>query len=150
MRTLSHAALSLYVKTNNVMSEHAKGKREYFVSRTLIPLDHDIEWYCNRLLPNYRRWRWERNTRAYGDKSTCCDTFLNNIIPYFVEVLVQDGIYFVKDFPKHPMSLLLKVSIYSVFLLLSNHFSPCYLYCRARYLDTNAGLRARESGWKRG
>jgi hypothetical protein len=29
-------------------------------------------------------------------------------------VLVQDGIYLIKDFPEHPVSRLLKVSIYLV------------------------------------
>jgi hypothetical protein len=30
-------------------------------------------------------------------------------LPYFVEVLVQDGAYFVKDVPDHPILQLLKV-----------------------------------------
>jgi hypothetical protein len=108
------------------MAGHQKGDKKYFVPRTLVPLDLEIDDYCVLLLPKLRRWRAQA-TGPRGDKSTCCDTFLNNLIPYFVEVVVQDGIYFVSDFPDHPMSHLLKVSIYYGFLLLSNNFSPCYL-----------------------
>jgi hypothetical protein len=103
------------------MAGHKKGDKKYFVPRTLIPLTSTvIDSYCHRLLPNLRRWRAEARS-VHGDKSTCCDTFLNHLIPYFVEVLVQDGIYFIKDFPNHSVSHLLKVSIYLVILLLSNY-----------------------------
>jgi hypothetical protein len=121
-RILSHTAL----KTCNVMAGGQKGDKKYFVPRTLIPLDLTIDTYCELLLPNLRRWRFEASRTAAGDKSTCCSTFLHDLLPWFVEVLVQDGIYLVKQFPKHPMSQLLKVSIYYGFLLLSNNFSPCY------------------------
>ena len=104
------------------MAGFRKGEKSYFVPRTLIPLGpRGIDSYCDLLLPNLKRWRREANGR-FGDKSTCCDTFLNHLIPYFVEVLVQDGIYLINDFPDHPMSKLLKVSIHYVFLFLSNLF----------------------------
>jgi hypothetical protein len=103
------------------MAGHKKGEKSYFVPRTLIPLGpRTIDSYCDLLLPNLKRWRRQANGRN-GDKSTCCDTFLNHLIPYFVEVLVQDGIYLIKDFPNHPVSHMLKVSIYYGFLLLSNY-----------------------------
>ena len=105
MRTLSDTA----AKTCNVMSGAEKGEKTYFVPRALLPLAYSVEWYCRKLLPDLAKWRREAKSPR-GDKSTCCDKFLNEILPYFVEVLVQDGIYFVKDFPEHPMSRMLRVS----------------------------------------
>ncbi len=90
------------------MSGHRKGEDSYYVPRASMPLLHSMAWYCNKLLPNLRTWRQHANSRG-GDKSVCCDKFLNHILPYFIEVLVQDGVYFVRDFPNHPMSQLLKV-----------------------------------------
>lgn len=91
------------------MSGHRKADDSYYVPRTTMPLQHNISWYCRRLLPNLATWRQEANGRG-GDKSNCCDKFLNHVLPYFVEVLVQDGAYFTREFPNHPTSQLLKVS----------------------------------------
>jgi hypothetical protein len=63
---------------------------------------------CKKLLLNLRSWRQQANSHG-GDKSVCCNKFLNHILPYFIQVLVQDGVYFIRDFPNHPMSALLKV-----------------------------------------
>jgi hypothetical protein len=93
------------------MAGHRKWDRAYFVPRTLIPLDHTVEWYAGKLLPKLATWR-QQSTSREGDKSTCCENFLHHILPYFVEVLVQDGVFFIKDFPNHPVSLYLKVSFF--------------------------------------
>ena len=92
------------------MSGHRKGEDSYFVPCTLLPLQHSTVWYCRKLLPNLQLWRQQAKSRL-GDKSVCCDKFLNHVLPYFIEVLIQDGIYFVKDFLNHPVSQLLKVSL---------------------------------------
>jgi hypothetical protein len=91
------------------MSRHRKGDKTYFVPHAQLPLQYNVGWYCAKLLPNLqecRRWASSRE----GDKSTCCSKFLNEILPFFVVVLVQDGIYLIRDFPNHPVSQLLKVS----------------------------------------
>ena len=95
------------------MSGHRKGEETYFVARTQVPLQHSVEWYCGRLLPKLQEWRQQALSRE-GDKSTCCQKFLNEILPYLIEVLVQDGIYLIRDFPNHPMSHMLMVSFYYV------------------------------------
>jgi hypothetical protein len=51
-----------------------------------------------------------RSDLVEGTNQPYATFFLNYLLPYFVEVLVQDGVYFVKDFPDHPMSQYLKVS----------------------------------------
>ena len=55
------------------------------------------------LLPKYDEWKAQAASRN-GDKTVCCDKFLNHVIPYLVEVLVQDSIYFTQEFPLHPMN----------------------------------------------
>jgi len=101
------------------MAGHRIGKKTYFVPRTLLPLAHSVEWYCRKLLPDLDRWR-RQSRSAQGDKSDCCKIFLNEILPYFVEVIAQDGIYLVDEFPNHPMSNMLKVSFYYGVHCLSN------------------------------
>jgi hypothetical protein len=94
----------------------------YFVARANLNLPKSVEWYCKKLLPALATWRQQAGSRR-GDKSTLCDKFLNYLLPYFVEVLVQDGVYFVKDFPDHPMTQYLKVSTAYVCRVLSSYFT---------------------------
>ena len=81
----------------------------YFVPRALLQLPHPIGWYKERLLPELATWRQQAAHPTQGDKSLCAQKFLHELIPYFLEVAVQDGIYFVRDFPNHPFTQLLKV-----------------------------------------
>jgi hypothetical protein len=66
------------------------------------------------LLPEYDRWLEESQDSDIGDKTICAEKFLNDVLPYLVEVLVTDGIYFTQEFPTHVMSryLLLKIPNY--------------------------------------
>jgi hypothetical protein len=118
------------------MSGHRKGDKSYFVPRTQLPLAHSVEWYCVRLLPDLQSWRQQSNSHG-GDKSSCCTKFLNHILPYFIEVLVQDGIYFTRDFPAHPMSMLLKVR----FLLCLNVYFQ-FASHRVKQIAKHSRLRA--------
>jgi hypothetical protein len=82
----------------------------YFVPRSMIELPNSVLWYVRKLLPNYDKWKTE-TTSANGDKSTFCAMFLNDLLPWLVEVIVQDGCYFVQDFPDHVISKLLRMKI---------------------------------------
>jgi hypothetical protein len=93
------------------MAGHRKHERTYFVPRTQLQLEHPVEWYAIRLLPKLVDYR-KQAASSQGDKSDCCDNFLHEVLPYFVEVLVQDGVFFIRDFPNHPVSLWLKVSFF--------------------------------------
>ncbi len=56
------------------------------------------------------RGMWKRQANlAKGNTFSCCRKFLNKVIPYLVEVLIQDGIYLIRDFPNHTMLNHLKV-----------------------------------------
>jgi hypothetical protein len=90
------------------------GKEEsYFVPRTHLELPKTAEQYLTLLLPDLATWR-QQAASAGGDKSSCATQFLNEILPYFMEVLIQDSIYFVRDFPAHEISQWLNVSAISI------------------------------------
>ena len=80
----------------------------YFVEREHLELPFAIAALIDFLLPSYREWVTEHQSEN-GDKSSCCRNFLFDTIPYMVRVVVQDGIYLVRDFPEHQMSNYLKV-----------------------------------------
>ena len=80
----------------------------YFLPRAKIKLQYPMKFYEEQLLPDLPTWRRQIKLR-YGDKSRCANKFLNELIPFFIEVVIQDGIYFVRDFPQHEFSRLLCV-----------------------------------------
>jgi hypothetical protein len=88
-----------------------KPDEPYYVARTLLELDENIDYYIDLLLPEYRRWKQEVASE-FGDKSTCCDVFLTHLIPYFVEVVLQDAIYFINQnrFSRRPFFEMIRVS----------------------------------------
>jgi hypothetical protein len=79
----------------------------YFIARMSLDMPNDINELSEALLPELKKWREQAKKRG-GDHSDCADNFLNEVIPYLVEVLIQDGIYFIVDFPQHPVSQILK------------------------------------------
>jgi hypothetical protein len=98
------------------------GREEgYFVEREFLQPPWETEELINFLLPKYSAWLQQAASR-HGDKSSACRRFLNDIIPYMVEVIVQDGVYFIMDFPNHEMSNYLKVSTTVVVLEYSLFF----------------------------
>ena len=90
------------------MAGFKKGE-PYHCERALLELPKSIGWYEKKLFgTKLDRFRAEAASMD-GDKSTCASNFLNHTIPWFVEVLVQDGIYFIIDFPDHNLSRWLRV-----------------------------------------
>lgn len=96
-------------ETVKVMAGFSKDEA-YFVPETLLPLPYDIHMLEGFLLPNLENWRLQAAAPHIGDSSTCAQNFLYVTLPYFTEVLVQDGIFFIRDFPNHPMARYLKVN----------------------------------------
>jgi hypothetical protein len=80
---------------------------EWFVPEANLELPCAINQLEDHLLPELKNWRNQSKGR-YGDKSPCCKNFLEETIPFLVEVVVQCGVFFIKDFPGHPFSELLK------------------------------------------
>ena len=72
--------------------------------------DSFFQFVLRELIPNYDNYVKQYNS-GNGDKSECATNFLFHILPYLVHVVIQNGIYFVKDFPEHHFSKLLLVSL---------------------------------------
>ncbi|CAJ1935065.1 unnamed protein product [Cylindrotheca closterium] len=80
----------------------------YNVLRTQIGLPLESIEACIRALFGNDIDRWKREQEAPdGDKSTCAQKFFSRLLPFLVEVLVQDGIYLIIDHPQHEMSIML-------------------------------------------
>jgi hypothetical protein len=91
-----------------VMTGYPKG--DYFNEISLMQLPHEVEHYVRLLLPNYSDWLRQRES-PNGDKTDCCTTFLLRVLPYLVQVVVQCGVFFIEEFPRHSMTMHLKVSL---------------------------------------
>ena len=101
-----------------------KRDEEYYPVRCQVELQHSVPWYCSKLLPGYNDWL-RQQASDMGDKTQTCQKFLYHVLPYLVRVVVQDGIYFIVDFPNHPMSHYLKVRTKKIFFVkaTTNQFS---------------------------
>ena len=86
-----------------------------FVKEEHVVFPGNHEEYLNVaiefFIPEYRRFVREQESKE-GDKSTCAGKFLQIIIPFLVETVLQNGIYFIKFYPDHLLSRLLKVSLF--------------------------------------
>ena len=115
------ASLTKHIIDNKLSSAYqAEADRE--VCKVQAGFDKDEPWFVpesnldctaslaafeRHLLPEIDHWRSEAKNQN-GDKSSCADDFLHQVLPFLVEVVVQCGIYFIKDFPQHPFGELLK------------------------------------------
>ena len=85
-----------------------EGRYHCIRGNILLPLS--IQQYERKLLPRLSQYR-AQSQGIRGDRSSCCDKFLNHIVPWLIQVLIQDGVFFICDFPDHPVSNLLKNQI---------------------------------------
>lgn len=68
-----------------------------------------LEEGINFLIPHYQRYIQEYNSQ-HGDRCQASTKMLFHVIPYLVETLLQCGYFFIKDFPNHPLTAILRVS----------------------------------------
>jgi len=82
-----------------------KPNDSYFVPRTTIGLPGNFsrDQLTNILFPNRETWISEVSS-LQGDNSKGAKHFLFEVLPFLSEVIVQDGIYWVKQFPLNPAS----------------------------------------------
>ena len=123
--------------TMTVMAGFSMGEA-YFVPREKVelPLSNIRECIDKILGRDYSKWEAQQQADK-GDKSECGEMFFSRLIPFLIEVLVQDGIYFVHDFPIHQMSNLLQVSHLAFETDIFQH--QAYLWFQL-YQDKNPGV----------
>lgn len=90
----------------------------YFVPRTEIELPHDTNYYAKRILPALSTWQQQQASKD-GDTSSAGRQFVTEMIPWFIRIIVQDGVFLIKDFPNHAISKLLldKIPQYEIFAM---------------------------------
>ena len=71
-------------------------------TRLTMP-DNNIE---HILFPRLAEWR-EQQESDRGDNRECAEHFLSCVVPYIAKVIVQDGIHWIKNYPRNEASLLL-------------------------------------------
>ena len=96
----------LHPATLNVMSGFEKNET-YFIPRTRV----DIQDYCRQhgkepadlIFPRRNLWLQEKLSVG-GDDSKAASNFLHETLPFLAKVVIQDGIYWIHDFPNHTAS----------------------------------------------
>jgi len=81
----------------------------YHIGRMNVPRPNNmsLEDAIDKLFPKYQTWMAQVES-GNGDKSDAAKDFLQRTIPFLTHVILQDGIHWVKHFPHHTVSLILK------------------------------------------
>jgi len=81
----------------------------YHNERIYYDVNHWGDAYARAQLlwPQINRWR-QQCASPQGDKGEAARNFLWKVLPYLSEVILQDGIYWIQDFPTHEVSIRLK------------------------------------------
>ena len=82
-------------------------EESYFSGRLFITLPHDLDQYSYYFFGEWLLDMRASTKEVTGDKTHAAQKFLFDIIPYLIQVLVTDGIYLVRDYPDHLVSLML-------------------------------------------
>ena len=85
-----------------------KKKEAYYVPRVVLKIPYSREQLCSKLLPDWEKWKDQVNS-PLGDSHG--DLLVNELLPFLLQVAVQDGIYWLVDFPNHPCTNILKQSL---------------------------------------
>jgi len=79
----------------------------YYVPCTHLDLTEkwgDEETQTHLIFPAIDMW-WAHHASDNGDKSRASHNFLYHMLPFMAKVVLQDGIYWVEEFPNHEVSL---------------------------------------------
>jgi hypothetical protein len=84
-------------------------REEYYIPRSYARVPS--EWISN-IFPHINTWREQVNDIWGFDKGLAAKNFVNLLLPYLAEIVIQDGIYFTAAYPDHPYTktLLQKMS----------------------------------------
>ncbi len=70
--------------------------------------DSDDEKLATFVFPQRKEWILQHQDPLIGDSSDAASNFLFQLLPCLARVVVQDGIYWIHDFPNHHVSVLLQ------------------------------------------
>ena len=95
-------ASELYAPVMHVMAGFSRAS-EYRVPR--INLEPPPDWgdITRCVFPQIDIWKMQANAPD-GDKTRAAQNFLGETLPFLARVVVQDGIYWLRDFPDHEIS----------------------------------------------
>lgn len=71
---------------------------------------HLMQMWIKPLFPQYSRWCTEAQS-PFGDKSKACKNFLYKVIPYLTHVILTDGPFWIRYYPNHEVSRLLRAAL---------------------------------------
>jgi hypothetical protein len=98
-------ATELYTPLMKVMAGF-KRTNDYFVPRMQVQLP--VEWDVESIIfPHLETWRLQAASPT-GDQSDAASNFLNKMLLFIVRVIIQDGIFWLRDFPNHEISITLR------------------------------------------
>jgi hypothetical protein len=90
------------------MAGFPKWRGSYDVPRTRIPIKEwwpgGIDFIVSRLFPNHQEWISQAVHEYEGDGSDAAMNFLYDLIPFMSEVIVQDGCFWIQQYPTHTVS----------------------------------------------
>ena len=78
----------------------------YHVPRSAIVLPWPLDQVCSCVFPRLSTWQSHYHSPT-GDHSKAAENFLFQLLPFLAQVVAQDGIYWVRDFPNHQISRML-------------------------------------------
>jgi hypothetical protein len=107
-KTVNSYLTELNPEVMKVMAGFGKDE-EYYIPRSELGLPDWISQddLIRCLFPSYERWRAE-HCSVVGDDSKAASNFLLDIIPFFANVIFQDGIYWLKKYPNSEVSVHLR------------------------------------------
>jgi hypothetical protein len=102
---------ALKVMSGFSITDARYGKEEHVAFPTVNGLSAQyIYKFTVYLVPKFKLYMSQANSApALADTSICCRTFLGSVLPFLVETVLQNGIYFIRDYPTNEFSLMLKV-----------------------------------------
>ena len=79
-------------------------RQEYYIPRSYAKVP---EGWITQIFPYLNLWRQHVNETWGYDKGMSAKNFVNTLLPFLAEIVVQDGIYFTTMYPQHPYSKML-------------------------------------------
>ena len=85
-----------------------KKKEAYYIPRVILKIPYSRAYLCSQLLPDWTKWK-EQIKPPLGDSRG--DLLVNELLPFLLQVAVQNGVYWLIDFRNHPCTNILKQSL---------------------------------------